>query len=291
MKFRKVTAALVLGIVLLAGFACGPRDGQVATPTPVAGETAEQVRDHALAALAQVDTCRFDMEMTIDMAMMVEGETVNMVQVTDTTGALDIPGEKMHIDTDMVVEIPEVGEMDTSMEIYVVDAWVYMGTSMFGLPPTWIKTPMESGDWDEMAIISQQLDLLLDVAVELVGTDTLDGTECYVLQLTPDMEKLWALMSLGEAGEALPADLDLEELLTDLSVKQWIAKQTYFSRKTTLDVTLELTPEALGMAMETEGDLDATADIAMVITMHHINEPVTIVLPPEAEEAEVAELP
>jgi hypothetical protein len=105
------------------------------------------------------------------------------------------------------------------------------------------------------------------------------------------MEKLWALMSFGGAGEALPADLDLEEVLSDISVKQWIAKDTYFTRKTTVDLTLELTPEALGMEADPESDLDATADIAIVINMYHINEAVTIELPPEAAEAEVAEMP
>jgi len=291
MKIQKITAVVLLGIVLLAGFACGPRDGQAATPTAVSGDTAEQVRDQALTALAQVDTCRFDMDMTIDMAISVEAETLNMVLATDSAGALDIPSEKMHMDVHMVMEMAEAGETEMSREIYVVDGWLYMGASMFDLPPSWIKTPMESGDWEDMDISSQQFDLLLDAEVELVGTDTVDGTECYVLKVTPDMEKLWALMSFGGAGEALPPGLDRKDLASDLSVRQWIAKDTYFTRMITMDLTLELTPESLGMEAETAADFDATADIAMVIAMHHINEAVTIELPPEAAEAEEAELP
>ena len=289
MEIRKVIAVILLGIVLLAALACGPRDGPDATPTAASGEeTAEQVRDQALAAVAEVDTCQFDMELMIDMSMVAEGEPLNMMLGTNSTGALDIPGEKMYMDVDMVIEMPEMEEMEISMEVYIVADWVYMGTSIFGLPPTWTKTPMESGDWDQMDIASQQVDLLLGVEVELVGTDTVDGTECYVLEITPDMEKVWALMSFAGAGEALPSDLDIEELVSELSFKQWIAKDTYFTLKTNMDLTLELTPESLDMEAETDGDFDGTAEIALVISLHHINEPVTIELPPEALEAEEA---
>ena len=103
------------------------------------------------------------------------------------------------------------------------------------------------------------------------------------------MDKVWALMAFAGAGEALPSDLDFDELISHMSFRQWIAKDTYFTLKTVMDLTLELTPESLGM--EAEGDFDATAEMALVITLHNINEPVTIELPPEALEAEEAELP
>jgi len=294
MKIQKVIAVILLGIVLLAAFACGPSDTPgatpTATPTAVSGEeTAEQIRDHALAAGGDVDTCEFDMEMAIEMFIAVEGEMVDMVLSTDGTGALDIPGEKLYMDMTMVLEMPEIDEMEMAMEVYIVDDWVYAGTSIFGLPPAWVKAPVESDDWDEMNIASQQVDLLLGVEVEIVGTDTVDGTECYVLEVTPDMEKVWALMAFAGAGEALPSDLDLEELISDMSFKQWIAKDTYFTLKTNMDLTLELTPESLGM--ESEGDFEAAAELALLITLYNVNEPVTIELPPEALEAEEAELP
>ncbi len=288
MKLRKVAAVILLAIVLLAAFACGPRDGPGATPTAVSGEeTAEDIRDHALAAGDDMDTCQFDLEMAIDMLMQVEGEMVDMALTTDGTGALDVPGEKMYMDVSMVLEIPEIDDMEMEMEVYVVDDWVYAGTSIFGLPPSWVKTPVQAGDWEELDITSQQVDLLLDVEVELVGTDTVDGIECYVLEVIPDMEKVWALLAFAGAGEALPSDLDLDELINDMSFTQWIAKDTYFTLKTSMDLIVELTPESLGM--EAEGDFDATAEMALVITLHNVNEPVTVELPPEALEAEEAE--
>ena len=295
MKVRRLIAVILLGIVLLAAFACSPRGGQVATPTAtptaVSGEqTAEEVRDQALAAGDEVDTCEFDLEMAIEMFMEIEGEMVDMALTTDGTGALDLPDEKLYMDTDMVFAMGDIVQMDLAMELYIVDDWAYAGSSISGLPPSWVKTPAQASDWEHMNIASQQLDLLLGVEVELVGTDTVDGTECYVLEVMPDLEKVWALMMIfGGAGEALPPDIDLEELITDMSFRQWIAKDTYFTIMTNMELTLELTPESLGM--EAEGDFDATAELALAIALHNINEPVTIELPPEALEAEEAELP
>ncbi len=293
MNVRKATAVVLLGIVLLAAFACGPHDAPAATPTAVSGEeTAEDIRDHALAAGDDVDTCQFDMEMAIEVSMAVEGEMVDMVLETDGSGALDIPNEKLYMDMVMVFGMAEIEEMEVAMEVYIVDDWAYAGTSIFGLPPTWVKTPAEAGDWEMMDIASQQVDLLLDVEVELVGTDTVDGTECWILELTPDMEKVWALMmAFASAGDALPSDLDLEELVTDMSFKQWIAKDTYFTLMTNMDLILELTPESLDMEAEADQDFEAMAEMAMLITLSDINEPVTIELPPEALDAEEAELP
>jgi len=120
----------------------------------------------------------------------------------------------------------------------------------------------------------------------LLGSDKVDGTECYVLAVTPSLEKLWAMVQMGGAAEQFPPGLDLEQLVTGFSVRQWVAKDTFFTRKASISMTMVLTPESLGVPPEQAEDFDGTANIAMTFFMHHINQPVTITLPPGAEEAE-----
>ena len=74
----------------------------------------------------------------------------------------------------------------------------------------------------------------------------------------------------------------LQEMFQSFSVKQWVAKDTHLLVKAEIDVTLELTPEAMGLREE-EGIL--TMDIATTSLLHSYNQPVSIVLPKEAEEA------
>jgi hypothetical protein len=247
---------------------------------------AEEIRDEAIAVDAELDTYQFDGDMTMVMGMTMMGETFEITMVTNAEGAIDYPNETMCVDLTMFMEMEGQEGMLMSTGMYLVEDWVYVGMEMPGEPPMWLKAPLMEGMWAEQDIMAQQLNILSDVEVEFLGNETVDGTGCYVLDVTPDMEKLGALMQLMGAEEGLPPDLDLEDVITDFSVRYWIAADTYFTLKVSEDITMVFTPESFGIPPELVGEFDATAHMAITITMHHINEPVSIELPPEAEEAE-----
>ena len=275
MKARGFVALMVLTIVLAATFACCP--GETLPP----GVTVEGIVEDAIAADAELDTCQFDLDMTMDIQMTMRGETFEATMTSDMSGAIDEPNEEMYMD--MVIIMKMTGEPDTDMstEMYVVDDWMYMNMTVPDEPTGWTKAPVEVGDWEEQDVASQQIDWLLDAEVQFLRSETVNGTECYVLEVRPDLEKLWALMQLAAgADEELPPEVDLSEIITDFSVEQWIAKDTYFIRKSTVEMT---------MAFSFEG-FEMTYDIAATILIYDINEPVTIELPPEAADAvEVSE--
>jgi len=256
---------------------------------------AEEIRDEAIAAEAELDTCQFDMDMTMDMRIVMDGETFDSAMVIDVEGAIDKPNEEMYMDMTMIMEMTGEEDMEMSMALYIVEDWMYAGQEMPGEPATWLKMLMPEGMWEQISeqydIVAQHLDVLLGVEVQLVGTETVDGTECYVLEVIPSMEELWALMQLAGAGEGLPPGLDFEELITDFSIRYWIAKDTYFTLKSAVELTMVLAPEDLGIPPELAGEFDATADMSMTGIMHHFNEAVSIELPPEAEAAEEIPMP
>ncbi len=294
MTVRRYIALIALSILLIAALACGTTEGPAETSTPVSGVTAEQIRDQAITADAELDTYQFEVEQTWDVSVVAEGETTDSLMAVNADGAMDRPSETMYTDMYMTLETLEISgaeHMEMSTEMYIVEDWIYMGIEVPPEPATWTKSPLTEEVWEEQDIASQQLDLLLDVNVELVGTEAVDGTECYVLELMPDMDELWALLQLAGMQEGFPPGLDLAEMVTDLSVMQWIATDTYFTQKATVNFIMVFTPESWGLTPEPEGEFDATADVATTIIMYHINEPVTIELPPEAAEAEEEPLP
>lgn len=286
MKARGFVAFVVLTIVLAATFACCP--GETLPP----GVTVEGIVEDAIAADAELDTCQFDLDMTMDMRVTMMGETVEGTMTMDAEGAIDELNEKMYMDMVMIMKMTGEPDTDMSMERYIVDDWMYMSMTVPGEPTGWTKAPMGVGDWEKQDIAYQQIDWLLDAEVEFLRSETVDGTECYVLKVTPDLEKLWALIQLVAGGdEELPPGLDFGEMITDLSLEQWVAKDTYFTLKSTIDMTMTLSPETMGLPPEL-GEFEMTYDIAMTVLIYDINEPVTIELPPEAEDAvEVPELP
>jgi len=276
MKAKMSVVVILCAVLLLLGSACGGG-------APAVGMTAAEIRDEAIAAEAEVDTCQFDMDMTMDMSMTMGGETFESAMAVDSEGAIDKPNEEMYVDMIMITEMTGEEDLEMSMAVYIVDDWIYMGEEIAGEPAMWQKTPVPEGVWEEVweqyDIVAQHLDILVGVEAQLVATETVDGTECYVLELTPDLEQLQALMMFAGAV-SYP-----EEQITDFSVRYWIAEDTYFTIKSTVEVEVVLTQEDFGIPSWLAGDFNAAADTQITITMHHINQLVTIELPPEAENA------
>lgn len=282
MNVRRFGAVLICAVLLLSGAACGGGEGSI-TPPPE-GVLAEQVRDSAIAAEAELDTCQFDMDMTMHMWATMEGETYEFTMVVDGEGAIDVPNEEMYMDMDISMEMTGLGSMEVLMEVYLVGDWSYMRTEIYG-EEIWLKTPMTEELWEERDIVSQLVHMLLDVEVELVGTQTVGGTECYVLDVVIDMDDLEALMALSGAEEGLSPGVDWGEVITEFSVRQWVATDTYFTRKLDIDVSMVFTPESLGIPSWQAEDFYASADMAMTMLMYDFYEPVSIELPDWAEDA------
>jgi hypothetical protein len=151
----------------------------------------------------------------------------------------------------------------------------------------WAKSEMPPGYWEEMNQVEPQIELLEAAQVEVIGSELVGGVDCYVLQLTPDMGQLWQLFvqqtEIAYGYEVFDvAEEFLQEIFQSFSMKQWIAKDTYLLTKAEIDMAVELTPEASGFPEE-EGLM--TMDITIVLLAYDYNQPVSIALPPEAEEA------
>jgi len=247
---------------------------------------AQEIVDGVIESLDDIRTGQFDMDMTMDMAGEAEGETFEATMVMDSSGALDFDNRQMRMDLTMYMAMPGEPDVEMAMEIYFIGDMMYMLIEVPGMGPTWMKAEMPEGSWEQMSQVQSQVELLEAAQVEVIGSEKVRGVDCHVLQLTPDMAQLWQLaMQQAEVTETeMPAVSEefVKEMFRSFSVKQWIAKDTYFLTKAEIDMAMELTPEAMGLPGE-EGML--AMDIAIAFLAYNYNQPVSIVLPPEAEEA------
>jgi len=246
---------------------------------------AQEIVDGVIESWADVKTYQFDMDMTMDMAAEAEGETFEMTMVTDSSGALDLENRRMMMDMTMSMAMPGL-EMEMGMEMYLIGDMMYMFMESPWVEPMWAKLEMPEGTWEEWSQTEAQVGLLEVAQVEVIGSERVRGIDCYVLEVTPDVEQLWQMvMQQAElTGEEMPdvAEEFIQEIFRSFSVKQWVAKDTYFLTKAEIDMAVELTPEAMGFPEE-EGIM--TMDIAISLLAYDYNQPVSIELPPEAEEA------
>jgi hypothetical protein len=282
---RKILAMSMVLVMLLAFSACG-------------GETlptAEQIIDGAIQAQDDMRTYEFEMDMTMDMAGEAEGEAFEATIGMDYSGALDTDNKEMRMTVTASAVATGEEEAETALEAYIVDGTGYSKTIAPGTEPEWEADEFSEEEWEEtwegivevLSLAAPQLELLEAAEAEVIGSETVKGVDCYVLRLTPNIKQLWdtimqqATMGFG-GGLGLPEFTEeiFNEASYSLSVEQWVAKDTYFLMKVEIDTTIELTAEAMQV---TEGEM--TIDTALNLLAYNYNQPVSIELPPEAEEA------
>jgi hypothetical protein len=279
--FKKILAISIALVMVLPFAACngGDKDGN-GLPS------AEEIIEKAVQALDDIKTYQFEMNMSLDMALEAENEAYDEAITMSINGASDLENKEMMADMSVTIAM-FAGGIETSGKIYIIDDMLYAMNEDPETGTEWNKSEVPAGFWEKMNQIESQVEILKTVQAEVIGSEEVKGVDCYVLNLTPNIEQLWQIaneQSLLTNEEMLPdvAEELLQEMFESFSVKQWVAKDTYFITKSEIDMIIELTPEALG-SPEEEGVM--TMDITMDLLAYNYNQPVSIVLPPGAEEA------
>jgi hypothetical protein len=236
---------------------------------------------------AQFDTVKLDMDMS--MTVRVEGgdEPGEVTMVGDGTGVMDMANREMQMTMNMTMDIPELGEQEMVTEVYLVGEWMYTGVDIPEIGKQWIKMKVTDEMWQQQSQIRQQIELLKTaVEVDYLGSEAVGGTDCYVFEVVPSMEALGELLSQQVSGMGGMdfGQFNLADLFKEMSVKEWIAQDSYRVMKTEVDMVMEMRPADVGA---TEADFDKmTMDINMGERLYDYNQPVSIILPPAALEAQ-----
>jgi hypothetical protein len=141
--------------------------------------------------------------------------------------------------------------------------------------------------WQQQDQVEQYIRLLATaVEVDYKGTETVNGIECYVFELEPNMDTLQELLAQETASGMLMdlSGIDLAELYKELSVKEWLAKDNYQLQRTEVKIVMEMSPEDVGATSDAFDKM--TIDMNMGMRFYAYNQPFSIELPPEALDAE-----
>jgi hypothetical protein len=277
---KKFIAASLLLIIVLSLTACNGEE----LPS------AEEIVTAFLDSQQNVETYQLDMDMDMDATVEAEGETFEMNMGIDCTGTMDVTNAEMKMVMDINMMMPDVGEIEMAEAVYLVDDMMYIGVdmpvSMGG--SAWMKSQIP-GDMIEGMNQVESLTALVETAeITVLGSEKVNGVDCYAVEVIPDADQLWELVSqqLQLTGDELEipdtAGDVIRNMYDNISVTYYIDKDTYFLVRSSFDMSLEMTPEDLGYPEE-EGLM--IMDIMMDMLMFDYNLPVSIELPPEAEDA------
>ena len=169
---------------------------------------------------------------------------------------MDAANKKMSMEMTSSMETPDKAEMpdgptEMTMVMYLVDNAMYMKMDMGipGIPVQWTKMDMPEGyedTWDSQNQMEQQIELLSISEVDLLKAETVNGVDCYVLKITPDMEKYSEFLmkqgGMSKLMQGMQEDFDIGKLIKGMSITQWIAKDTLFPMKTEMQMKMVIQP-------------------------------------------------
>ena len=272
-KGRSFVLILVL-LAVLALVGCGSSETKV---------NADEVVQDALAAQAGVDSS--SMEITIDATVVgvVNDMDLNVSLDGTVTSDMDWVNKKMkgHMGMNVGLTSPMTFQTQVTGDMYAVDNISYIQLTMMGSTDNWTKASLPVDFWYTQEN-EQFIENLLEAAdAESLQDQKVGGVNCYVLKLSPDYAALQTMLEQqADTGEEVP---DIASLITNLSIKVWVTKDTSYVTKIEIELSASVPSEVIGGAAGEEG-----LDISLTVTMQmtDVNEAVSVELPAEAEDAE-----
>jgi hypothetical protein len=274
---------LVLSLVLLLSFTLVGCNGGLPQ------EEVDRIIENVINA--QFDTVSLDMDMAMTMTVKGGSEPGEMTMVGGGTGVMDMADKEMQMAMNMTMNIPELGEQEMKTEVYLVGEWMYTMVDIPEVGEQWLKMKFSEEIWQQQkSQIEQQIEFLKTaIEVNYLGSEAVNGADCYVFEVVPSMEALGELLAQQASGIGGIdfGKFNLADLLKEMSVKEWIAKDSYRVMKAEVGMVLEMHPADVGA---TEADFEKmTINMNIGERLYDYNQPVSITLPPEALDA--AEIP
>lgn len=266
---RSLAFLLVL-LVLLAVVGCGSSEPKL---------SADEVVQNALAAQAGVTSSHVQTNITATVQGTLNGSTLDVSLTGEASGNADWANKKMKSQTELTIGYNDL-PMTIAANIYAVDNYTYTQVTASGTTDNWTKSSLSMEFWSAQGN-AEFIDGLLPYAEpESLADEKVGDVNCHVLRFTPDIAEIQ--QTLSQQHPELADVPSIANMVNHLSVVVWVAKDTSFVTKIQIEAMAHVTPEALGQTAN--GD---ALDINLTFTMEasNINEPVSIELPAEAQNA------
>ncbi|RLG15477.1 MAG: hypothetical protein DRN71_01220 [Candidatus Nanohalarchaeota archaeon] len=238
--------------------------------------TTNEIQSRLIQANSGMSSYTINMEMNTNMITGVSGEPVVIKYDITTNGDIDRANKEMALKGTVKSEIAGMTpQMNT--ETYLVDGYLYTKNQ-----DAWIKMEFEDDTWARQDKIGELTELIDSGSIERMDEESFGGNSYYVIKINPDLRKV-AEDALKQQSQSMPVSqsINIEDIVKEYSSTIWLNKKTFVIEKSRTEIKIVVADE----------DMDTTATKSMEITsvielsISNINEPVNIVLPPEAQDA------
>jgi hypothetical protein len=259
-------------------------------PEGISQQDLEEILNDATTNYALLDTCKFDIDMDISTEIIGGSTPGEMTMYSRISGGMNKSSQQIQMNMDMSVEGTGLGSQNVYAEMYIFPDWTYMKMEVPGMGEQWVK--METTEDLAAALNTEAVDQqigMLDSPLEVtyLRSESVDGLDCYVLSITPNVGELTDWIDQQNTGvDDIDWDefLDVYSIFTKFSYICYVVKDTRIMKKLVLEMEMEYTSEQMG---DYYADFDTqTMYIYMNMNIYDHNEPFSVTLPDEAENAE-----
>lgn len=259
-RYKPVLLIATLAALLIAG--C------IGEETAV---SALQIKTRALKSINELKTYKFSADVVFEAIMRNETESFTNTTVMRSVGKVDLENKKAYMRTDSE-------PINTSSLWYIIGGVVYIGTE--NETTVWRKYNLTESEktWENLNRIKFVEELLNISDVERLEDENIDGVSCYVLKMIPDLNKYYALIANqtgSPSGEGI-SNVNVSNFIKEWEVKCWITKEANLVKKIYTYLVLNFSLITTSFQMKLSVDM----------LLYDYNEPVEIVLPEEAKNAQ-----
>ena len=143
-------------------------------------------------ALSKVDSYKLDTNLVEAYTVVEETGSTTMTTHWKINKSCNIARKEIQSS----INVEQNGMSISSFEVYIVGGWMYVNQGFLvvyvsGPDASWDKLELTNETWTRESQISSQIELLkTPIKVDLVGSENVNGVDCYVLNVTPTAESM-----------------------------------------------------------------------------------------------------
>jgi len=234
----------------------------------------------------KLESYRFSMEMAqdIDLVNLSSREAQRLYTRSMGLGSANMTDHALKL---VMASLTYAKGNEVNASAVALDEYLLNNTIYLKLDGNWtvLRLPAAATAGSQQDTMAQQVNMLNQSDLTLMGVETVEGQNCYKVRAKIDMRAYAGQLS-GEVASYLPMasakSTDLFRNMT-LDVYYWITKEAHLLKKTDVHEVINVTPQSLGLPAAGQ-EMRVNSTTSMIF--EGFNESVNIVLPSVAGRAQ-----
>ena len=248
------------------------------------------LRELVVASSDDLKSYTFSMEMEQDKTLenLSSGQSQQVQTRSIGFGLVNVTDQALKLVMATLTFIPgdEGNSTASALEEYLQNDTIYM--KMDG---NWTAMELSGlGDvWSQQNSLDQQIDMLNQSRLTLVGSEMVGDEDCYKVRAEIDIASYADPLSQEVASIVPFIPLNFSDLFRNMTmeVHYWISKESQLLKRADMFETLYMTPQSLGLQSSEEENMAVRMSSTTSVVFDGFNESVNILLPPEASAAQL----